>query len=210
VFHQKIIEAAKLKFPYRPVRLANQSPIIVHPAISGQPVHTTNEDYFSEHFYHTYQSVTEGAKSGSPNTKLAIQWYKDHVTAREYQNSHYVVKVRERIPGRQALDGDWHNHDSGRNKKVFIISSVNPTLILNIPPIHLPYETLSHNNHIHTFPCIKLLIEQGLISSEDIFQPKSFEVIEMHESFLHISPIISFGNNILSEALRWFIFIRED
>jgi hypothetical protein len=209
-FNQKIIHALGPLNPQLLLKTVNKVPFKIHAPITGlEPVKTLDGPYFSESFQTIRGDMVHGEKNGSPNTKLALQWYKQMVSPEQYENSEYLARVNERITGSQYIVGDWHNHDTGKDKKIFTISSIDPTLVLNIPSLALPFKTGSAINHFHTFPCISELIQKGIITKENIIQPKPFEILEIHESFIHISPTFNLEVENLEEKYRWFIFIRQ-
>jgi hypothetical protein len=205
----KIIEYLK-KSRSKNFQQVNREPHLVYPAIEGMtPLYDLYAEFAHEAKSKYPQSISYGEKYGSPNTKKALKWYKEHVSNEQYINSQYYAKVLKRIPGKRTMDEDWHIHDNNSHRQyIYLISSINTTPILNLQNLNLPALPRKIIKKSYYFPIVHELIKKGLIKSSDIFKSEPFQFTRIHKSTLHMSEIISDDKNIIKEPYRWFMYIK--
>lgn len=208
MFNQKIIEYLK-KIKSNHFQEINKNPLVIYPEIEElEPVFNLDNDYFQEYENRGPRSVSYGEKFGSPNTRIALKWYKDHVSHEQFINSHYYGKVLERIPGQQTIIGDWHNHNTPAFRKSYIVSTIDPTEFLNIPSLRLPSLPRKRANDNLFFPIVNKLIKKRIVNDTSLFRPKPKQVIELDNSFVHRSAVLSLREDVSKELYRWFIYIN--
>jgi len=207
--NQKIIEFFK-KSGLKNFHQVNREPHLLYPPTEGMThLYDLYENYLPETKTEWPQRISYGEIQGSPNTKKALQWYKDQVSREQYINSEYFAKVFKRIPGKQTLHEDWHNHDNNSHTKyIYLISSTDTTPVLNLPMLELPGVPSPYINKSLYLPIINKLIKKGIIRHSDIIKPKTFQFLRIHKTTAHMSEFISKDEDVSQEPYRWFMFIK--